>query len=122
MNHLAELKRTQLVNVDRSAFMIEQLIMPGIASFLSIAGIIYLFVSRKVWKYRFLGIVVISVIITLMLLAGEELLYPGSISVSYCSRRSFVGIYAEKKMVKDICWLLLIITLTLPVIPIGIPV
>ena len=43
INHMAELQRTQLVNVDRSAFLIEQVVIPGAASILTVAGIIISF-------------------------------------------------------------------------------
>lgn len=121
LDHLAELKRTQLVNVDRSAFMIEQLIIPGIASIVSVAGIIYLFVSGKVLKYRFLGIAVIGVILTLMLLHGKSyytigvfpfLIAAGAVSWEYILRKRWSRILLA----------LLIIILTLPLVPIGIPV
>ena len=82
--------------------MIEQLLIPGAASILTVAGIIYLFVSGKVLKYRFLGIAVIGVILALMLIAREELLYNRDISFPYCCRCSIMGVYPEKKMVKDI--------------------
>lgn len=55
-----------------SSFLIEQLVAPGAASILTVAGIIFLLVDKKVRKFRFLGLVVISVIITLMLLHGES--------------------------------------------------
>jgi 4-amino-4-deoxy-L-arabinose transferase-like glycosyltransferase len=71
-HHLSELKRTQLVNVDQSAFLIEQLVAPGAASILTVAGLIFLLINKKVRKFRFLGFVVLSVIITLMLLHGKS--------------------------------------------------
>ena len=70
--HMAELKRTQLVNVSEISFLIEQIMIPGAASFLTIAGIIYLFTEREVRKYRFVGIVILSVILVLMLLHGKS--------------------------------------------------
>jgi len=121
INHLAELKRTQLVNVDRSAFMFEQLLAPAAASILTIAGIIYLFVSKKVLKYRFLGITVISVIITLMLLHGKSYytqgIFPFLIAAGAVSWESLL-----KKRWSRIFLAMLIIVLTLPLVPIGIPV
>jgi len=121
IDHLAELKRTQLVNVDRSAFMIEQLLIPGAASILTVAGIIYLFVSGKVLKYRFLGIAVIGVILTLMLMHGKSYytigIFPFLIAVGAVSWE-----YILKKRWSRILLALLIIIMTLPALPIGIPV
>jgi hypothetical protein len=121
IEHLGELKRTQLVNVDQAAFLMEQLVMPGAASILTVAGIIFLFVSKKMRKFRFLGLIVISVIITLMLLHGKSyytqgifpfLIAAGAVSWENLLRKTWLKILLP----------LLIIVLTLPIIPIGIPV
>ena len=121
INHFSELERTQLVNVDRGAFLFEQLVMPGVVSILSVAGLIYLFVSKKAWKYRFLGIVVISVIITLMLLRGKSYytqgLFPFLIAAGAVSLENIL-----RKTWSRIIILLLLILLSLPALPIGIPV
>ncbi len=121
INHFSELERTQLVNVDRGAFLFEQLVMPGVVSILSVAGLIYLFVSKKAWKYRFLGIVVISVIITLMLLRGKSYytqgVFPFLIAAGAVSLENIL-----RKTWSRIIILLLLILLSLPALPIGIPV
>ena len=101
INHFSELERTQLVNVDRGAFLFEQLVMPGVVSILSVAGLIIsvckqegmeIQVSRdcgnKCNNYTYAP-------------EGEELLYPGNIPVSDCCRRRVVGKYSEKNLVKD---------------------
>jgi len=121
INHFSELERTQLVNVDRSAFLFEQVLMPGVVSILTIAGLIYLFISKKAWKYRFLGLVVISVIITLMLLRGKSYytqgIFPFLIAAGAVSWENIL-----RKTWSRIFLLLLIILLSLPAVPIGIPV
>lgn len=71
-NHLSELAETQLVNVDRKAFLIEQLLIPGAATFLTVAGLIYILLNRQQKKFRFLGIVVVAVIVSLMLMRGKS--------------------------------------------------
>jgi Dolichyl-phosphate-mannose-protein mannosyltransferase len=121
INHMAELERTQLVNVDRSAFLFEQIMTPALASILTIAGILYLFINRNTWKYRFLGLVVISVVITLMLLHGKSyytqgifpfLIAAGAVSWENILRRVWSRVFL----------VLVLIVLTLPILPIGIPV
>jgi hypothetical protein len=71
INHLSELERTQLVHVDRVAFLIDQIMMPAFASFLTIAGLIYLIVNKDAQQFRFLGITAILVIAILCLLRGK---------------------------------------------------
>ena len=121
IQHFAELKRTQLVNVDQAAFLIEQLIMPGAGSILTVAGIVFLFVNKKVRKFRFLGLVVISVIVTLMLLHGKSYytqgIFPFLIAAGAVSWENLL-----RKTWLRILLLLLIIILTIPMVPIGIPV
>lgn len=121
IQHFAELKRTQLVNVDQTAFLIEQLIIPGAASVLTVAGIIFLFVNKKIRKFRFLGLVVISVIVILMLLHGKSYytqgIFPFLIAAGAVSWENLL-----RKTWLRILLLLLIIILTIPMVPIGIPV
>jgi hypothetical protein len=121
INHMAELQQTQLVNVNRSSFLIEQVVAPGAASILTIAGIIYLFISKNGWKFRFLGLVVISLVLTLMLLHGKSYytqgIFPFLIAAGAVSWENLL-----RKAWSRILLVLLIIGLTIPIIPIGIPV
>jgi hypothetical protein len=121
INHFAELERTQLVNVDRSAFLIEQVVIPGAVSVLTIAGFIYLFVNKNAWKFRFLGLVVLSLIITLMLLHGKSYytqgIFPFLIAAGAVSWGNML-----KKVWSRVFLLLVLIVLTLPIMPIGIPI
>jgi 4-amino-4-deoxy-L-arabinose transferase-like glycosyltransferase len=119
--HMAELKRTQLVNVSEVSFLIEQIMIPGAASFLTIAGIIYLFTEREVRKYRFVGIVILSVILVLMLLHGKSyytqgifpfLIAAGAVSWERTLRRT----------IPRLILVLVLIIMTIPFIPTGIPV
>lgn len=120
LNHLSELERTQLVNVDRTAFLIEQLIIPGMASVLTIAGIIHLFTGRKAWQYRFLGIAVMAVILSLMMMRGKNyytmgvfpfLMAAGAVSWEMTLKRTW----------SRLTLILLLVLLTIPSLPIGIP-
>jgi 4-amino-4-deoxy-L-arabinose transferase-like glycosyltransferase len=72
INHLSELAETQLVNVNRSAFLIEQILMPGAASFLTVAGLLYIFLNKRQKEFRFLGIIAVAVITSLMLMRGKS--------------------------------------------------
>lgn len=72
INHLSELAETQLIHVDRKAFLIEQIIMPGAASFITVAGIIFILINKSQKHYRFLGFVVLAVIVSLMLMRGKS--------------------------------------------------
>jgi hypothetical protein len=121
INHLGELARTQLVNVSKASFLIDQLASPGAASILTIAGIIYLLSSGEARKFRFLGLTVISVIITLMLLQGKSYYTQGVFPLLIAA-----GAVAWEKVLKTklsgIIFVFLILILTWPILPIGVPV
>lgn len=121
INHMTELKETQLVNVNQRAFLTEQLIIPGAASLLTVPGLIFLLIGRNTGKYRFLAIIIISVIIFLMLLHGKSYytqgIFPFLIAAGAVSWEQIF-----KRMLPRIALVLLIIIITLPVLPVGIPV
>ncbi|MGC1390305.1 MAG: glycosyltransferase family 39 protein [Bacteroidales bacterium] len=121
VNHLAELKRTQLVNVDRVTFLAEQLMMGAFASVLIIAGLFFILLNRKGIKYRFLGILVIFIIVVLMLLRGKSyytigifpfLIAAGAVSFDYSLKRAWTRIVLP----------VMLVVLTIPGVPVGLPV
>ena len=121
INHLNELNRTQLANVDRVAFLTDQILMPTAASVLTIAGIFFLFINKNVRKFSFLGVVAIFVIVFLMLLKGKSyytigvfpfLIAAGAVSAERLLKRSWSKILLP----------LVLIILTIPVLPMGMPI
>ena len=121
INHLSELERTQLVNVDRVTFLLEQLMMGAMASVLSLAGLLFILINRKVAKYRFLGFLMLFVIISLMLLRGKSYytigIYPFLFAAGAVSYDLIL-----KKTWSRIALPALLILLTLPVLPMGLPI
>jgi heme/copper-type cytochrome/quinol oxidase subunit 4 len=121
IHHLGELQRTQLVHVSKTSFLIDQLASPGAASILTIAGIVYLFINKEARKYRFLGLTVISVIITLMLLQGKSYytqgVFPFLIAAGAVSWEKIL-----KTKLSRLLLVFLMLILTWPILPIGVPV
>jgi hypothetical protein len=121
INHMSELERTQLVNVDRTGFLIQQLTSPAAASFLTVAGIIFLLINKNVKKFRFIGLVTISVIITLILLKGKSYYTQGIFPILIAA-----GAVSWEKMLKKtwarILLILFLVLITIPLAPIGVPV
>jgi hypothetical protein len=121
INHFTELKATQLVNVGMGAFLSEQLLIPGMASVLTVAGILYLFISRGAIKFRFTGLVAICVILILLFLHGKSYytqgVFPFLIAAGAVAWEKLI-----KKTVPEILLFLVIIIFTLPAVPIGIPI
>jgi hypothetical protein len=120
INHFSELARTQLVNVDKAGFLIDQLISPMAATVLTIAGIIFLFVNRTVRQFRSLGIICLLIILVLMLLQGKSYytqgVFPLLIAAGAVSWERLL-----KKLWSKILFIIILICLTLPIMTIGIP-
>ncbi len=121
VNHMAELKRTQLVNVDRFTFLAEQLMHGAFASVVTISGLLFILMNRKVIKYRFLGLLVIFVIVVLMLLRGKSyytigmfpfLIAAGAVSFDYSLKKVWIRIVFP----------FILVAVTLPIVPMGLPV
>lgn len=121
INHMAELNRTQLVHVDRVGFLIEQLMMGALASVLSVAGILFMLLNRRASKYRFLGLVALFVILSLMLLRGKSYYTIGVFPFLFAA-----GAVSYDSPVKTTwirwCLPLLLVFLTIPILPMGLPV
>jgi hypothetical protein len=121
INHMAELQRTQLAYVDKFSFLVDQVIMPSFASFLTISGIIYMISDKDARRYRFLGIVSILVVVILMLLRGKSyytigvfpfLIAAGSVSYEKWLNRTWIRI----------AFPVMLVLLTIPMLPMGLPV
>lgn len=121
INHFSELQRTQLVNVDRGAFLFEQLIMPGAASFLTVAGLLFLFLNKGMKPFRFLGYVAIGVILILMLLQGKSYYTQGIFPFLMAAGAVCWEMMLKKTWMRT-AFVLILIVMTLPFLPIGIPV
>ncbi len=120
-HHLSELERTQLVNVDRKGFLGDQLIMPAVASFFTVAGLIYLIIDRKGVKYRFLLITGLLVVVILFLLKGKSYytlgIFPFLIAAGAVSWSNIL-----KKNWSRVLFPLVMTGLTIPVLPMMLPV
>jgi hypothetical protein len=119
--HMTELYDSQLVHMDIKTFLNEQLIMPAAGTFFTIAGLIFLLTSGKVRKFRFLGFLSLFVIIGLMVLKGKGYYTLGVFPLLIVS-----GAVAYEKLIQRtifrFLFAVLLVGLTIPVIPFGIPV
>jgi hypothetical protein len=121
INHMSELGRTQLTHVNKLDFLADQLIMPSFASVLSIAGLLYILMNKEVIKFRFIGIVCILVVVFLLILRGKGYytigIFPFLISAGAVSYERTL-----KKRWAKIALPVLLVLLTLPMLPIGLPI
>lgn len=121
LNHMAELSRTQLSHVNRFSFLTDQLMMPSWASFLTISALFYFFLEKNARKYRFLAIVVLLVVVILFMLHGKSYytigIFPFLIAAGAVSYELQI-----RKVWLRIAFPVLLILVTIPVIPLALPV
>ena len=120
-NHIGELYDTQLVHMDYTLFLTEQLIMPFAATLLTLAGLLFLLTGSKMIRFRFLGFLSLFIIVGLMLLKGKSyytlgifpmLIVSGAVAYDHWFRGSWIRVMFP----------VFLVILTLPLIPMGIPV
>jgi hypothetical protein len=121
INHMSELNRTQLVHVDRLTFLKEQIMNPAWASVLTIEGIILLLIGKRAPKFRFLGFLVLFVILSLMILRGKSYYTQGVWPFLIAAGSASFDLRLKTKLVKYLIPIMLVL-LTVPLIPIAIPV
>ena len=120
-NHLSELYDTQLVHMDIPLFLTEQLIMPFAGSVLTITGLIFLLTNKNVSKFRFLGFVAVFVIGALLILKGKSYYTLGVFPLLIISGAVAYDLWIKKLWIKMAIPIFLLL-ITLPVVPIGLPV
>jgi hypothetical protein len=121
INHMSELSRTQLVHVDRKTFLIDQLMMGSISSVLTVAGIIFLLVNKKAAKFRLFGFLVIFVMLSLMLMRGKSYYTIGILPFLIAAGAASLDVNIKTKWLRLMIPLMMII-LTIPILPMGLPV
>jgi len=121
LTHMRALHDSQLVHVNRIAFFTDQIFIGSMAILLIIPGVIYLFRGSNMKPYRPLVIASLMVMILLVILRGKSYytagLFPFWIAAG--------GVYWESKIKRVFTKILLpvlMLLITLPILPIGIPV
>jgi hypothetical protein len=119
LKHMAELERTQLVNVRASDFIGSQFIDHFGATLIWLGGSIFILVNEKLKTYRFFAWTYIALILLLLGLSGKSYYVYGV----YSSLFVFGGI-AWETWLKNKSWVLVpVITLmNVPIIPLALPI
>jgi len=120
-HHITELYDTQLVHMNVPLFLTEQLLMPITGTVFTIAGLIFLLSNKKIKKFRFLGFLSIFIIVGLMILKGKSYYTLGIFPLLIISGAVAYGHWIKKVRLRVIFPIILVL-LTLPVIPFGIPI
>jgi hypothetical protein len=121
IGHMEALNHDQLVYVSKVDFIIQQFLMPYAASFLTVAGLIFLLLNRSMKDFRFIGIVCLLVVIALFMLQGKpyytQAVYPFLIAAGAV----FWEIHIRKPWIR-FSFITLLLLITVPVLPIAVPV
>jgi hypothetical protein len=120
-SHMSELARTQLVHVNVKAFLIEQIVSPGAASILTVAGLFFLLINKSISRFRFLAVAAIIVIVSLMIMHGKSYYTIGVFPFLIAAG----AVYYEnilKRWYTRVLLPLILIFLTYSMLPFGLPV
>jgi hypothetical protein len=120
-SHMGELYDTQLVHMNAPLFLTEQLIMPFAGTVFTVAGLIYLLIGKDSARFRFLGFLSIFVVLALLFLKGKSYYTLGIFPLLIAAGAvSYEKLFRGKAL--RIIFPSVIVLLTIPVTPIGIPV
>lgn len=121
INHMSELRESQLVNMSVSTFLLEQLLMIIPATIVAIPGLFYLFLSKNLKPFRFLGWIILAVIILYLVLQGKSYytagIYPFLIAAGALLFERYID-----TLLRQIAFILILIFAGIRILPMGIPV
>jgi hypothetical protein len=121
MEHLSELNRTQLTNVNRFTFLAEQVMMAAWGSMFFFAGFSFLLINKVARRFRFMGYVALMVIFLLMMARGKSYYTIGVFPFLIAAGAVEYDLWIKSVRVRIILAVLPVI-LSLPTLPMGLPV
>jgi len=121
INHMSELYDTQLVHMNVKVFLTEQLINPFIGSVFVVAGLIYLLTGKGMARFRVFGYLAVFVIVALLILKGKSYYTLGIFPLLIAAGGAAYDKWLRGMTVRIILPLLVIL-LTIPSVPVGLPV
>jgi hypothetical protein len=120
LNHMKELKETQLVNVKRMNIILDQILMLTISALIWVAGLIWLLRSGSAKKFRVFGYTYVAILLIFLLLRGKSYymagLYPILLAAGGVSWEMSL-----KRTASRLLLVLFIILLAIPLLPGAIP-
>jgi hypothetical protein len=119
--HMQALRDSQLVHVNRLDFFTDQVFISSMAIILAIPGLIALFFSRQVKPYRPLAIASLFILIILVILRGKSYYLAGVLPLWIAAGAVFWEDRIKRKFTKILLPALMVL-ITLPVLPMGLPV
>ena len=118
IDHMHNLNQQQLVYVNRGDFLKDQLLMPFATTLLAIPGLFHILKNNR---YRFLAIAVIITVITLFILRGKSYYTMGIFPLLIASGAIVYENLLKNKFLRIVLPVFMIL-ITLPLLPLGIPI
>lgn len=97
--HMAELRETQLVHVEYSGFLIDQLLMNAQALLLWLAGLLVLLFYKKEKQFRLFGFIYLFIILLLLMGSGKSYYTLGIYPIMFVFGAYFTEKYIPKYLV-----------------------
>ncbi len=120
LEHMKELKETQLVNVRRMNIIVDQLLMFTVSAVVWVAGLIWLIRSGNAKKFRVFGYTYVAILLIFLILRGKSYYMAGLYPVLFAAGGvSWEG--SLKRNVSQILFIIILILLTIPLLPGAIP-
>ncbi|MFA8435463.1 MAG: ArnT family glycosyltransferase [Marinifilaceae bacterium] len=120
VHHMKELQETQLVNVSLLNFLLDQLVLNLPSVFVWICGLIWLLFADLAKKYRIFGIHFFALLLILMVLRGKSYYTIGVYPLLMAAGGIALEVWSRK--VLKFAWIGIMLGLTLPVLPVSLPI
>jgi hypothetical protein len=121
IHHMAELQRTQLVNVSLGNFLVDQALMNVHALGLWVAGLIVLLFFGKERAWRALGLTFVLCVGSLILARGKSYYTLGLYPPLFAAGAAMLDKYLKGRK-KSLIWVLIAcMSLSIPIAPYGLP-
>jgi hypothetical protein len=121
ISHMNALRNQHLVHVNRVDFLTEQLLMPFAGTLMTIPGLLNILFNKRMKAYRFIGMICLLVVLSLFLMRGKhyytQAIYPLLIAAGAVVWENWL-----KKRWSRYALITLLLLITIPVLPIAVPV
>lgn len=121
VDHMTELRSSQLVNMSVGLFILEQLLMIIPATLVGLAGLVYLLFAKRMKKYQLLSVISIIVLSLFILLQGKSYYSAGIYPMLIAAGAVFFEALLKRNIVR-ITFIVLIILVEWMFLPMGKPI
>lgn len=122
VTHMATLQRTQLVNVSISGFLLTQVMMNLHAVILWLAGLVWLIFSERFRTFRALGFTYLTLVGIMLIFSGKAYYILGIYPLLFVAGAIVFSEIQEKFAMLKPAILTLMLLISLPALPYGLPI